>query len=203
VLALPDVSAAVDQARASFDGLRARPEYEQFRLTRERLSRQGDVVAAGQRPLVSAFGRGGYGKPGLNFIDNQWEFYGFGGVQLQWKAWTWGIAGREQEALGLQQRIVEADEEAFTSALQRAVQTDLGTIDRLQETIALDDQIISARELVERTTSTRFQEGVVTASEYLDRGTELLAARLARTSHQVELAQASARFLTTLGLEVR
>ena len=43
----------------------------------------------------------------------------------------------------------------------------------------------------------------MTASEYLDRSTELLQARFARAGHRVELAQASARLLTTLGLEVR
>jgi hypothetical protein len=49
----------------------------------------------------------------------------------------------------------------------------------------------------------RLQEGVVTASEYLDRNAELLQARFARAGHEVELAQAGAHFLTTLGLEVR
>jgi hypothetical protein len=37
----------------------------------------------------------------------------------------------------------------------------------------------------------------------VDRQTDVLNARLARAAHRVELAQASARFLTTVGLEVR
>jgi hypothetical protein len=36
----------------------------------------------------------------------------------------------------------------------------------------------------------------------VDRETDLLAARLARATHRVELAQARARFLTLIGLEV-
>jgi hypothetical protein len=43
----------------------------------------------------------------------------------------------------------------------------------------------------------------VTASEYLDRNTERLRAELDRARHQVELAQARARLLTMLGLEVQ
>jgi outer membrane protein TolC len=62
---------------------------------------------------------------------------------------------------------------------------------------------VTLREQVERSTQLRLQEGVVTASEYLDRSAELLQARFARAGHQVELAQAGARLLTTLGLEVR
>jgi outer membrane protein TolC len=56
---------------------------------------------------------------------------------------------------------------------------------------------------VDRATQIRLQEGVVTASDYLDRNAELLQARFARAGHEVELAQASAHLLTTLGLEVR
>jgi hypothetical protein len=69
--------------------------------------------------------------------------------------------------------------------------------------LALDDRIIALREEIERSMHARFQERVVTAAEYLERSTELLQARFARAGHRVELAQASARFLTTLGLEAR
>ena len=87
--------------------------------------------------------------------------------------------------------------------MRRSIQSDLATIDRLQSTLTLDERIITLRETVDRSARLRFQEGVVTASEYLDRNTERLRAELDRTRHQVELAQARARLLTMLGLEVR
>ena len=80
---------------------------------------------------------------------------------------------------------------------------DIASIDRLAAAIVLDDDIVALRERVERETRLRLDEGVVTAAEYAERETELLGARLARASHRVALAQARARFLTTLGLEVR
>jgi len=202
-LALPKLDAAVTEARRSLDSLRARPEYEQFQRTRDRLARQQQTAGAMERPQVGAFARAGYGKPGLNFIADRFESYGLAGIQLQWKAWTWRAADRDREVLAIQQQIVDADQAAFTKSVREAILTDLATIDRLQETLALDDRIIGLREQVDRTTKARFDERVVTASEYLDRNTELLQARYARSGHEVELAQASARFLTTLGLEVK
>ena len=202
-LTLPSLANTVTDARRSLDGIRARPEYEQFERTRDRLARQQQVTAASERPQLGAFARVGYGKPGLNFISDQFEPYGLAGVQVQWKAWTWGTASREREALGLQQQIVDADQAAFTKGLREGVLNDLATIDRLQDTLQLDDRIIALREEVDRTTKVRFDERVVTASDYLDRNAELLQARYARAGHQTELAQASARFLTTLGLEVK
>jgi outer membrane protein TolC len=202
-LALPQLETAVVEARRSLDSLRARPEYEQFERTRDRLARQQQTAGAMERPQIGAFARAGYGKPGLNFISDRFESYGLAGIQIQWKAWTWGAANREREVLAIQQQIVDADQAAFTKSIREAILSDLATIDRLQETLALDDRIITLRVEVDRSTKARFDERVVTASEYLDRNTELLQARYARTGHQAELAQASARFLTTLGLEVK
>ena len=198
----PDLAAAVAEARHTSE-IHARPEYEQFTRTRGRLARQQTVAAAQEQPRLSAFARLGYGRPGLNFISDEFEPYGVAGVQLQWRAWTWGAGRREREALALQQEIAAADEAAFARALDRAVDADAVSIDRLTEALALDDRIIPLREEIVRANGVRFREGVLTAAEYVDRTSDLLAARYARAGHQVELAQASARLLTTLGLEVR
>ena len=55
-LMLPDVATAVAQARQSANTLRARPEYEQFARTRDRLARQQQLTAAQERPRLSAYG---------------------------------------------------------------------------------------------------------------------------------------------------
>jgi hypothetical protein len=60
---------------------------------------------------------------------------------------------------------------------------------------------VTLRERIETETRAKLHEGVVTASEYVDKSTDLLAARLVRIQHRVELAQARTNFLTTLGVE--
>ena len=69
--------------------------------------------------------------------------------------------------------------------------------------LASDQRIIDLRAEVERSARVRLQEGVLTSSDYLARDTELLQARIAQATHQVELAQARVRLLTTVGVEVR
>lgn len=202
-LALPDLRAATDDARRSLAALRVRPEYQEFIRTKERLSGEEEVVAAEKKPSLSAFGRLGYGRPGLNPVNDGFDSYYLFGVELKWSPWNWGSTGREREALSLQRQILVAEEEAFSSSLTRATRQDIATVDRLDSTLVLDDQIVALRERVERETGLRFREGVVTASEYLDRNTDVLEARLARASHRIEQVQARARFLTTLGLEIR
>ncbi len=202
-LVLPDLAALVARARQVRDTVRARPEFDQFASMRDRIARQQQLSVAQERPRISTYARVGYGEPGLNFVSREFESYALGGVRLQWNAWTWGSGGREREALAIQQRVVAADEAAFARSLTTSIEGDETAIDRLQRSLASDDRIVTLREQVERSTQVRLQEGVVTASEYLDRSAELLQARFARTGHEVELAQAGAHLLTTLGLEVR
>lgn len=200
-LVLPDLDAAVASARASIP--RARPEYAQFARTRDQLSAQERVVTAQTRPQVSAYGRLGYGKPGLNFLATDFNGYWIAGLHVQWAPWTWGSSARDREVLEVQQQIVASDEEEFTASQQRAVERQLADIDRLTASLKTDDSIIALRERIERETQHRYTEAVVTAEEYVDRRNDVLAARLTRVSHEVELAQARARFLTTVGLEAR
>jgi outer membrane protein TolC len=203
VLPLPNLAETVARAQQASAAVRSRPEYEQFARTRDRLGRQADLTMAQERPRVWTFGKVAYGLPGLNFIVSAWEVYGFGGVRVEWKALTWGAAAREREALAIGQQIVAADQAAFDKGLLESTAVDRASIERLQQALTADQRIVALREQVARSTQVRLQEGVVTASEYLDRQTELLQARFARAGHEVELAQASARLLTTLGLEVQ
>jgi len=202
-LAVPRVDATVTRARQESADVRARPEFAMYARTRERLMGQQALAAAQERPRVTTFGRVGVGRPGLNFASDAVEGYGLGGVRVQWNAWNWGVPARERAALNEQARIVAADEAALARTLRQAVRPDEAALDRLRDTVALDDRIIALREQVSQSTDVRFREGVVTVSDYLARVADLQRARMAKTDHEVQLAQAGARLLTTLGLEVR
>jgi|SoiMethySBSTD1v2_1073268.scaffolds.fasta_scaffold01146_21 outer membrane protein TolC len=199
---LPDLSDVARRAREQGTSTKTRPEFAQFARTRERLQRQRDAVVTQTQPRLTAYGRVGYARPGLNFIADEFDTYGLGGIRLQWNAWSWGTPTREAQLVTLQADIVSAEEAAFVRGLDQAVATDVATIDRLERALTTDSRIIELRAEVERAARVRLQEGVLTAADYVARESELLQARFAQASHQVELAQARARLLTTLGVEV-
>ncbi|HET9024919.1 MAG TPA: TolC family protein [Burkholderiaceae bacterium] len=199
---LPDLAVPVSRARIDGTAAKGRPEFAQFARTRERLERQREAATAQAQPRLSAFGRVGYGKPGLNFIHDEFDTYSVGGIRPQWNAWSWRTPTRESEIARLQSDIVAAEEEAFARTLAQSNTTDLATIERLERTVESDARIIELRDAVERAARARLQEGVLTAAEYVSRQSELVQARFARALHEVELAQARARLLVTLGMEV-
>ncbi|MBA3342686.1 MAG: TolC family protein [Gemmatimonadaceae bacterium] len=201
-LSPPDLSGEVASASASAD-LRNRPEYEQFERSRDVLRRMDEARAARDRPRISAFGTLGYGRPGLKFLSDRFDSYWMTGVQLEWTPWNWGTTGRDRQIAGLQRAMVVTEEQAFTAALRRAVEQDLASIDRLESAVVQDDQIIALRESILTESRAQYAEAVITSAEYVNRQTDVLAARLSRAIHRVELSQARAHLLNTMGNEVR
>ena len=72
-LDLPDLRDRLAQARTTLAATRARPEYEQFARTRDRVARQQETVATQTQFRVAAFGRVGYARPGLNIISDDFQ----------------------------------------------------------------------------------------------------------------------------------
>ncbi|HEU4523125.1 MAG TPA: TolC family protein [Thermoanaerobaculia bacterium] len=202
-LSIPDLEERVRNARSRLRELRERPEYEQFSRTRDRLEAQKELLRGQDEPRLFAYGRAGIGKPGLNLLNDGFDAYWIAGLRLQWKPWNWGVSDRERRVLELQQEAIESEESAFDRMLGRSLQSDLATIDQLDEVLALDRQIVALRELIDRETKVRYGERVVTAAEMVDKNTDVLEARILRAVHEVDLAQARARLLTLLGLETR
>jgi outer membrane protein TolC len=201
-LSLPSLAEAVAGARTRMSELRERPEYGQFEQGRQTLRARQDVVQAQSRPRLSTFGRAGHGRPGLNPLATEFDSYWLAGIQVEWSPWNWGTTKRDRQELQVQQAVIETEEAAFTESLLRGAEVELAEIDRLSRTVESDARIVALREEVLRETRARFEEGVITSAEYVERDTDLLVARLTRASHAVELAHAQARFLTMAGLEV-
>jgi outer membrane protein TolC len=200
-LALPDLGPVVQATSRALDE-RRRPEYAQYEATRARLAAQSAVQGAQERPRLSMYGRVGYALPGLDVLNTSAQSYWIAGAQVQWSPFTWGSVRREREALDLQRDIAAASEAAFTNSLSRAGLPLIATMARLDSTLILDDRIVALREQIEREAAIRLREAAITASEFVDRSSELTAARLLRTQHRVELAQARANYLTLIGVDV-
>lgn len=201
-LALPNVASRATEARLALDTLRARSEYAQFAGTRSVLAARATQLHRTDLPRLSAFARSGYGRPGINPLARDFQGYWIAGLQLEWTPQLWGATSRDAEVQQLQQRIVASEEAQFREQLLRSVQRDLAAMDRLERSLATDDEIVALHERVVAETRRRFAEGSVTAGELVDRETDLVTARTARELHRVRLAESRARFLITVGQEI-
>ncbi len=207
VLSVPDVRSAVTSVRDRLMNERTRPEYQQFAATRQTIEARREALTAQTKPRVSAFGRAGYGRPGINQLSRDFDTYWITGVQVEWSPFRWSGIGtspdRDRQILKLQQDIVATEEAAFTDGLRRTITRDIELLDQLTRSIAIDDEVIALREQILAESQLRFQEGVITSSQLVDHETELTSARLERDSRRIGVLRLEAQILTTAGYPVR
>jgi outer membrane protein TolC len=183
--------------------LRRRPEFERLHQSRLRLGQEAALAGTENAPRVSAFGQGGLGLPGLDQFRTTSDAFWQAGVRVAWRPWTWRAAGHKAEALQQEQRVLETEEKALARSLGRAVVTYLEDIKRLSAALAEDQRVVNLRAEVERQARLQHDEGAITTADYVETRTNVLEARLILQRHRVELAQARAAYLTTLGLTPR
>ena len=194
---------ATDASVPVADSVRSRPEFAQFDRARDAIHARRAATAAQDRPRIAAFGRTGYGRPGLNALNRSFDAYWLAGVQVEWSPWNWGRTRRELEVQQLQADMLRSDEAAFRDALTRTTIAQRAQVTSLRQSVAADDSIIDLRARILREARLRFDEGEVGSADYVARFTDHLTAQLDRDTRRVRLDEARARYLTTLGLEVR
>lgn len=176
-----------------------RPEWQHLDRTRDRIRSEASLADSGDRPRISLFAQGAYGRPGLNFFDDTFSPYAVVGARLRWPALDWGTSERGSEALEIQSRIVETEQAALEEALRRRARSVIHDIERLEAALERDERAVTFREEIEATARRQLEEGVLLPADYVETRTDLFEARLRTRTHRIQLAEARVRLRTLVG----
>ncbi|MFQ5334543.1 MAG: TolC family protein [Flavobacteriales bacterium] len=198
-----DVQLAMPQAeQAENYTLDKRPEISAFALERQ-LKEAGIMgINARSAPQLSVFAQAGYGRPGLNMLDDTFQPYYLAGLQFSWNLSALFTARREKELQRLQQQVIDKREEAFLLTVSTGMIRLKNEIEQLVEVLNDDGEIISLQEKIAATASSQLQQGVTTASEYIRAQNELREAKLNRKMHLIRLRMKQAEWRTQQGLTI-
>lgn len=176
-----------------------RPELHLYQLKAGILDRQLQLSVNKQRPRVSAFVQGGYGRPGLNMLENQFRGYYMGGIRLNWTLWNWHYDRTEREILRLQQQNITHQQETFTLNTRMQLTQQAAEIGQLQETLVMDKDIIALRSRVKAAAAAQLDNGVITVHDYLTDLNAEIQAGISQRTHEIQLALAHINYQLTKG----
>lgn len=178
-----------------------RPEYDLFGSSRDLLEQQKKLNSTQKLPGISAFGTAAYGRPGLNFLEDDFHSYYMVGVRLRWNIRDAFNANRKNETLHISRQKIIRDEQAFTKQLNVTLNRIDERIASILENIDRDEKIITLREKVVQESGSQLKNGVITATEYVTELNRTNQARLSLLMNKIRLAQARAEYLTALGVD--
>lgn len=170
-------------------GVINRPELRLFQQQTAAILQQQNVLQSKLRPRASFFAQGGYGRPGLNMLKNEFRLFGITGVRLNWSLSSFYTTGREKKLLNLNRQMVELQQDAFLLNTRAEIRQRESDLQKYHALIADDDQIIDLRRQVKEAARAQLTNGVITANDYLREVYAEENARLSKVAHQILLAQ--------------
>ncbi len=178
----------------------ARPEYKLFDYQKDQLNSYTDVVNSRVLPKISAFGQAGYGRPGLNMLDNSFKPFYMVGLNLTWNPINWNSDNNEKQIYQINQKIVDSQKETFDKNLKVVLEKYKSDVEKYEDLIKKDEELILLREKIVATTYSQLQNGTITSTVYLTELNNKTQSQLMLETHKVQLLQAKINYLTTKGI---
>ncbi|MEQ1677123.1 MAG: TolC family protein, partial [Chitinophagaceae bacterium] len=177
----------------------ARPELKLYSEQSKLISQQDKLITAKNLPKASVFLQGGYGRPGLNQLKNEFDFYYIGGLRLNWSLGGLYTKKKEKELTAVNKQIVEVQKETFLLNTNTQLKQQFAEIEKLEKLITTDSEIISLRVSVKDAAKAQLENGVITANDYLKEINAEDQARQSLITHQLQLLQAQINYNTISG----
>lgn len=188
VVVSPDFTAAIQ-----------RPELNLFSAQEKLLGGQFKLIDSKNKPKASFFWQGGYGRPGLNFLKNDFAFFYTTGLRLSWSFSGLYTRKKEKMLIELNQKTIDIQKEVFELNTSTQLKQQQSEINKLEKLISTDIEIIDLRVKVKDAAKSQLENGVITANDYLREVNAEDQSRQALISHQVQLVQARINYQTISG----
>jgi outer membrane protein TolC len=176
-----------------------RPELKLYSTQDKLLGGQYKLIDSRNKPKASLFFQGGYGRPGLNFLENKFDVFYTTGVRLNWNFGGLYTQKNERKIIELNQRTVDVQKEVFLFHTNTQLKQQQAEVDKLQKLVDTDKEIIDLRIKVKDAAKAQLENGVITANDYLREVNAEDQARQSLITHEIQLLQAKINYQTISG----
>jgi outer membrane protein TolC len=180
-----------------------RPELQLFDLRKEQLTAGMKVIETKRMPKAFGFATLGYGNPpGSNFFKDEFAPYYILGAGVKWNIFDWNKAKNEKQVITLQQGIIDNRKNDLTDNLNRLLESKNSEIKSLIALIETDSELITLRKRITTSAESQYENGTITATEYLNEMNSERQALVNFEIHKINLSLARIEYLNISGKEI-
>jgi len=187
------------EINADFQSEIDRPEIELFKFKKEQIETSEQLISKQKAPKILGFATGGYGNPGLNVLDNSFQAFYIIGLKLNWNVFDWNANKKKRQSLSINKDIIESEAKLFELNTQIELDQLRSEIQKIEELILSDSEIIELRKDVLKSSESQLRNGVITTSAYIIELTNLFEDENTLNTHKIKLKLAKANYKITQG----
>ncbi len=167
-----------------------RPEIDLFSKQNELLDANSEILQKQRNPKLFGFGQAGYGKPGLNMLNNEFDTYYLVGLGFSWNVLDWKTTERQKQVLKFQQDIIQTKQESFIRNIDLATDQQIKEINQITELLIGDEELIQIRGRITKASSSKLENGTITTADYIQDLNAETTARMMLETHKIQLKEA-------------
>ena len=177
-LTLPDLPQ--QQRTSAFN----RPEMRAFEAQNELLQTRHRQLNAGLMPRFSAFIEGGYGRPALNMLADDFEGFYIAGIRLSWNIGKLYTLKNDRRNIDTHRKMIDWQKETFLFNTQLQLAQQDTEIQKMNELMKADEEIIRLRNNIKKAAEVKLTNGVIAVTDLIrEIHAEDLARQQAATHH--------------------
>ncbi|MBK8519154.1 MAG: TolC family protein [Saprospiraceae bacterium] len=162
-----------------------RPMFRILMLQTNQIDQITKLDFAFSKPKLLLFAQGGYGKPGLNFLKNEFTEYYIGGLKLQWNLNKLYTSSKDKEISVLQKQKIESKRLAYTQQTEIRLTTLENDVNKYKEQFNIDFEILALRNEIKNIAKIKLEQGALTSSEFLSSVNDENEAMINKELHQL------------------
>ncbi|HPE99566.1 MAG TPA: TolC family protein [Bacteroidales bacterium] len=167
-----------------------RPELQLFEAQRTFYNSQQKLVRSVSMPKLALFAQGGYGKPGLNMLSNEFNPFFIGGIRLSWNLSSFYTQSNEMQLLKINQSGADVQKQTFLFNTNLKVSQINTEIEKFTELLKSDDEIIRLRQGIQLSTEVKVENGTASASDLIRDLNAVNRSMLDKALHEIQMLQA-------------
>ncbi|HRD07038.1 MAG: TolC family protein [Saprospiraceae bacterium] len=150
-------------------------------------------------PKLAAFAQTGYGKPGLNFLKNEFAPYYLVGLKLTWQLSAFYTYQNQQQLSKFAMEKTDVRKQDILQKKQMRYQQLLRDWQRLEKSGPKDAELVELRKRILATSEVQLANGTITASTYLTRLNDVTEASLTKEINEIKMNKNAWLMQLTMG----
>lgn len=183
-----------EQSAFSTETELSRPELQLFSNQSAQLETQMNLLDKSRNPKIFGFGQAGYGRPGLNMLNDKFDTYYLIGLGLSWNVFDWKKTSRQKQTLQLQQQMVKHQKETFVQNMDLLLVQQSEQIDKLGKMLEKDDQLVNLKTEITKATASKLKNGTINSADYVRDLQAETVSKINRELHQIQLNESIEKY---------
>jgi outer membrane protein TolC len=174
-----------------------RPELQALEASSNLLETQNKQLNANLMPRIGLFVQGGYGRPGLNMLENSFNPFYLAGVRLSWNLGRFYTLKNDRRKVEINRQTINMQRETFLFNTSLHLIQQNTEIQKMNDLLQTDDEIVHLRSSIKEAAEVKLANGVISVTDLIREINAEDMARQTAATHRIQQLMAIYNYMYT------